>query len=142
VLFASSAAIGFHKASQCQVAKRELATRLSVSNTVAAAAASGAAPVTAGQPAADSGPRRAFTIEISGTKDSLAVGERLQLLATARSPSGDLLANLSYRWTSSNPATAAVGLAGRVTAVAPGFVTITTHIGAVTKSVNIVIVAR
>jgi hypothetical protein len=126
-----------------QAATREPSARPPVGDTVAATRApSAAVAVPPSRPAADTGQRRTFTIEISGTKDTLAVGERLQLLASARSPSGDPLANLSYWWTSSNSMTATVGLAGRVSAVAPGLVTITAHAGAVTKSVNIVIIAR
>jgi hypothetical protein len=103
-----------------------------------------AAPTARTDTAASGTPPRpqTFSIGIAGSKDTIMVGTRLQLLASARTLSGADIPNLRYRWTSSDGATATVGPAGRVTALLPGVVTITAQFGAVAGSVTVVIVRR
>jgi hypothetical protein len=159
--FGVSAIVGFQTASRCTAAKRDLAARVAAGIAVAgsAAPANVVAPTDTAAPKAPpvadartgrtdtttrgSQPRpHTFTIGVAGSTDTMVVGTSLQLLASARTNAGADVPNLRYRWTSSDATTATVGQAGRVTAQAPGAVTITAQFGAVAGSVTIVIVRR
>ena len=65
------------------------------------------------------------TVTITGGVASIAVGQRVQLAATARDNGGVTLLNRVVTWTTSNENVAFVSSTGAVVGVASGFVTIT-----------------
>ncbi len=74
--------------------------------------------------------------------DTLQVGERRQIVATARGPSGGPVAWKSFRWSSSNDAIASVDNAGLVTAHAAGAVVVAANAGGVVGTCSFVVVTR
>jgi uncharacterized protein YjdB len=80
-------------------------------------------------------------VVISPAEDTLAVGQRAQLIATAHSSSGAEVPNRQFSWWSSHPAVASVGAAGLVTAHAVGVATIGANSGVPTGTARIVVVA-
>ncbi len=65
------------------------------------------------------------SVTITGGTSSMAIGGRMQLVATARDNSGVPLSNRIITWTTSNENVAFVSSTGAVVGVASGFVTIT-----------------
>jgi uncharacterized protein YjdB len=65
------------------------------------------------------------SVTVSPASGSVQVGATLQLTATARDASGNLLSGRAVTWASSNTAAATVSASGRVTGVATGAATIT-----------------
>jgi Bacterial Ig-like domain (group 2) len=65
------------------------------------------------------------SVTVSPASASVQVGATLQLTATARDASGNLLSGRAVTWASSNTAAATVSASGRVTGVATGAATIT-----------------
>lgn len=100
-----AAAHGFNKSKQCRQALEQLADRQARRHGTV-----GGIPVQA--------------VTITPADDTVAVGERVQLIAAARSSSGEVVANRTFMWSSSNDAIASVSNAGLVTAYAPGSVVI------------------
>ena len=111
-----AAGVGFSKSRECRAAKRALAQRL-VEAVVQ-------------------------TVVISPATDTLAIGERVQLVATAHSSNGAIVANRMFVWSSSNDAIASVNNAGLVTAHATGAVVIAAHTDDMVGTANIVVAAR
>ena len=101
-----AAGVGFSKSRECRAAKRALAQRLSARRDPRAVEAV------------------VQTVVISPATDTLAIGERVQLVATAHSSNGAIVANRMFVWSSSNDAIASVNNAGLVTAHATGAVVI------------------
>jgi hypothetical protein len=124
-----SAASGFKKSKQCRRALQLLAERHEQPR---------AAPTPALSP---------FDVPVvqavvvTPTADTLAVGERTQLVATAHSSSGTVVPNREFAWSSSNDAIASVSNAGLVTAYAPGAVVIAANTGNVIGTARILVAA-
>jgi uncharacterized protein YjdB len=108
----ASAVVGFNKTKRCRAAKRELASRHE------AALDQRVGP----EPAPADLVVRA--VVISPAADTLTVGGRLQLRATAYNSSGGVIPNKAFSWSSSNDAIASVSPAGLVTAHASGRVVV------------------
>ena len=122
--FSVAAAVGFSKSRKCRAAKRALAQRLSARRDPRAVEAV------------------VQTVVISPATDTLAIGERVQLVATAHSSNGAIVANRMFVWSSSNDAIASVNNAGLVTAHATGAVVIAAHTDDMVGTANIVVAAR
>jgi hypothetical protein len=132
VLSGSAAGVGFNKSRKCRAARQQLAERQ----------AQGRGPLR--QPQADV-PAGAPTVEavvVSPHLDTLAVGERVQLVATAHNSSGGAIPNRAFSWSSSNDAIASVGSAGLVTAHATGSVVIAARTENVVGTSTLVVVSR
>ena len=65
------------------------------------------------------------TVEVIPVTSTLAPGDSVQLVATAKTASGAVVSNATVTWTSSAPNVATVSAGGKLTAVAPGNATIT-----------------
>lgn len=128
VVSSISAATGFSKSKQCRAAKQQLAQRM----------ARGLGPRL--EPVLGDSMVQAVVIDPS--VDTLAVGERVQLLAAAHSSSGAVVPNQLFVWSSSNDAIASVGPAGFVTTHAPGTVVIAVRTASIVGTASIVVVAR
>ena len=124
VVSGTAAAVGFNKSKKCRVAKKQLAERQ----------AQGQVP---SQTPADAGPPVA--VVVNPPNDTLHVGERVQLVATAHNSSGLPVANSAFFWTSSNDAVASVNEAGLVTANASGTVTIAARTGTIVGTARVVV---
>lgn len=129
VISGFAAASGFKKSSQCQRARHALGLRQ-------AARGGGILPVRG----VDSAMVQAVTIVPS--LDTLAVGERTQLVATAHSSSGATISNRVFTWSSSNDAIASVSNAGLVSAHAAGSVIIAANTNNVVGTATVVVTAR
>ena len=116
----ASAVVGFNKTKRCRAAKRELASRheAALDQRVGPAQVQRVGP----EPAPADLVVRA--VVISPDADTLTVGGRLQLRATAYNSSGGVIPNKIFTWSSSNDAIASVSLAGLVTAHASGLVVV------------------
>jgi uncharacterized protein YjdB len=60
------------------------------------------------------------SVSVSGSRDSIAVRDALQLVATLRSGTGALVFGRTVTWSSLDPAVATVSQGGLVTGVSPG----------------------
>ncbi len=122
----AAAPVGFAKSRKCRAAKRQLAVRQAAQRQ--------------GEPrdlrAADVVVQ---TVVVSPAADTLAIGERVQLGATAYSSSGGIISNQTFTWSSSNDAVASVSNAGLVTAHANGSVVIAANTDNVVGTANIVV---
>ena len=122
--FSVAAAVGFSKSRKCRAAKRALAQRLSARRD----------------------PRAVDTVVqavvVNPATDTVTIGERVQLVATAHNSSGAIVANRMFVWSSSNDAIASVNNAGLVTAHATGAVVIAAHTDVMVGTANIVVAAR
>ena len=78
---------------------------------------------------------------MSPSEDTVAVGERVQLVASAHSSSGTVIPNRDFIWSSSSDSTASVTNAGLVSARAVGTVVIAAQTGDVTGTARIVVTA-
>lgn len=116
-----SAAHGFKQSRRCQRALQQLADRNAQRRGIPAATPVQAVVITPGD-------------------DTLSVGERIQLVAEARSSSGALVANSVFMWSSSNDAVASVSNAGLVIANAPGSVVIAANTNNVVGTARILVV--
>ncbi len=105
-----SAGVGFSKSKKCRAAKRQLAERQ------------------ASEQGADIETRVVdavvAAVVVSPDAVTLAVDERIQLVATAVNASGGVIPNKTFTWSSSNDAIASVSNSGQVTAHAGGSVVI------------------
>ena len=120
VVSGTAAAVGFNKSKKCRLAKKQLAERQGQAPT----------PADAGAPVA---------VVVSPPNDTLQVGARVQLVATAHNSSGLPVANRAFLWSSSNDAVASVNEAGLVTANAPGTVTIAARTGTIVGTARVVV---
>jgi hypothetical protein len=77
------------------------------------------------------------SVDVSPTFFALGAGERKQISATAKGPSGELLASRMVTWTSSDEAVATVDPMGWVTALGVGSATITAAVESYSASVTI-----
>lgn len=123
VVSSISAAAGFRKSRECRQALQQLAQR------------SGAAA------SAPYGPVVVYEVAIAPAGDTLAVGEQVQLVATARGSSGAVILNREFVWSSSNDAIASVSNAGLVTARASGSVVIAANASNVVGTASIQVTA-
>jgi len=80
-------------------------------------------------------------VTLDPAADTLRVGERRQMIATARSTAGALVPWKGFRWSSSNDAIASVGNAGLVVAHAVGAVVIAANANGVVGTASVVVVA-
>jgi len=124
-LSATSAAVGFSNTTKCRTAMAQAEARHPVDPA-------GAAPPSLAVDAA--------VVEITPALDTLRVGERIQLVASARESSGALLPGRSYTWSSSNDAIASVNAAGNVFGNAAGSAVIAARTGSVVGTARIVVV--
>ena len=124
VVSGTAAAVGFNKSKKCRVAKKQLAERQAQGQVPSQT------PTDAGAPVA---------VVVSPPNDTLRVGERVQLVATAQTSSGLPVANSAFFWTSSNDAVASVNEAGLVTANATGAVTIAARTGTIVGTARVVV---
>ena len=74
------------------------------------------------------------SISLSAFRTTVAVGGTVQLSATIRDSSGNVIQHAAVTWATSNPAVATVSTAGLVQAVGAGFATITASFGGTTRS--------
>ena len=127
-LSGAAAGVGFSKSRRCRAAKRALVQRQRAQG-----------------PGALRDPRAVEAVVqavvISPATDTLAIGERLQLMETAHSSSGAIVANRMFTWGSSNDAVASVSNAGLVTAHKNGTVVIAANTDNVVGTANIVVVS-
>jgi len=123
VLSGASAGVGFSKTRRCRTAKQELALRGSL---VPDPGESVAAEIVQ-------------AVSVSPSAVTIAVGDKLQLSATARDSSGGAVTGQSFTWSSSNDAIASVGPAGSVTAHAQGTVVIAARTGAIVGVANVTV---
>ena len=72
-----------------------------------------------------------LTLTLTAPKQTIAVGEPVQVTATARDVNGVTLPNVSVTYTSSAPAVASVNATGRVIGVSQGAANITASAGVV-----------
>lgn len=68
--------------------------------------------------------RSVASVTVTGPAEPLVVGQSAQLTATARDQHGDVMSGVAVEWKSSDEKLATVSGTGKVTAVAPGAVTI------------------
>jgi len=120
VVSSAAAAVGFNKSNRCRAAKRQLGERQ---------ARGLVAPVV-------SIPRG---VVIAPSADTLRVGERVQLVATAHSSGGAVIPQSIFTWTSSNDAIASVNGAGLVTAHAAGSVVIAARAADVVGTASVLV---
>lgn len=129
VVSSFSAASGFRKSKDCRRALQQLAAR-------------SGRQVPPGTPAlAPPGLVVVQSVTLAPATDTLAVGETVQLVATARGSSGAEILNREFAWSSSKDAIASVSNAGLVTAHAPGTVVIAANTSNVVGTASIVVVA-
>jgi len=112
-----AAASGYNKSKQCRHALQQLAQRNARPTDVPSVLA----------------------VVVSPSEDTLAVGERAQLVASAHSSGGTAIPNRDFMWSSSNDAIASVSNAGLVTAHAAGTVVIAANTSNVVGTVRIVV---
>jgi len=138
-----SALEGASKIRNCRTAQAQLASRLGAGNQRAVAQA---APLPAAGPVAArplAGPAPAVvgvtTVTVSPPVDTLGVGQKVRLVATARGANAQPLAGVTFTWSSSAPTVAAVSADGVVTARAVGAAVVTARAEGVLGKVQIVV---
>ena len=125
-VFSSAAAgVGFNKSKRCRAAKRQWADRQAANRAVAPGQLQGAVQAVVIRPHAD----------------TLAVGDRVQLVATAHASSGETVPGGMFTWSSSNDSVATVN-AGLITGTAPGAAVITATTGSVSGTARVVVTPR
>lgn len=123
-----AAGVGFDKSKKCKVAKRALAAR-QVQGRVQRRE----------PPPAD---LVVQAVVLNPPADTLRVGERVQLTATAYGSAGVAIPNKLFRWSSSNDAIASVNNAGLVTARASGAVVIAANTDNIVGTANVVVTSQ
>jgi Bacterial Ig-like domain (group 2) len=122
-----SAGSGFNKSKRCRRALQQLALRQGQANPTGQILPTDVPSVQA--------------VLVSPAEDTLVVGERHQLVATAHSSSGTAIPNREFKWSSSNDAIASVSNAGLITAQSVGTVVIAANTGNVVGTARIVVIA-
>ncbi len=85
------------------------------------------------------GPAAVTSITVSAPPQALsAIGETVTLTATGKNSKGNAIGDLTFTWTSSNPAVASVSN-GQVTAVGNGSTTISAAVGSATGTVQVTV---
>lgn len=134
---------GAAKVRNCRAAQAQLASRLAVGGTRAVAQAPPAPPVgpVATRPLAapTAGPLGVRTVTVTPVGDTLGLGQKLQLVATARGANGAPLPGATFVWSSSDAAVVAVSATGVVTARAVGVANVTARADGVIGKVQIVV---
>ena len=125
VISGAAAVVGFNKSKKCRAAKRALAER------------QGQRPAVRREPQPADDVVQA--VVINPAADTLGVGERVQLVASAYNSSGGMVPNKMFAWSSSNAAIASVNNAGLVTAHASGAVVIAANTDNVVGIANMVV---
>jgi Tol biopolymer transport system component len=87
----------------------------------------------------DPGPRPVAAVQLSAPRQTLTVGETLQLVATPKSSQGDVLDGRPVTWASSATDVATVSATGLVTALRPGAATLRATSEGVTGSIAVTI---
>lgn len=126
VALGTSGMVGFNKTKKCRAAKRQLARRQ------------------ARWPGVEKDQPADVVVQsvvLTPSVDTLAVGERVQMTATAYNSSGASIANKMFVWSSSSDAIASVSSAGLVTANAVGAVVIAARTDNVVGTSNILVVS-
>ena len=108
-LSTSAAVVGFGKTNKCREARRQLGARNAQLRNVGRPQAGGAT---------------VQAVVVNPSVYTLAVGQQIQLGATAMSSGGTAIPNKEFSWSSSNNTIASVSSAGLVTANSAGSVTI------------------
>ena len=126
-LLGTSTIVGFDKTKKCRAAKLQLAERQMQQR----------APVEA-QPI----DLIVQSVVLTPSADTLAVGERVQLTASAYNSSGAVIPDRMFAWSSSNDAIASVSSAGLVTAHATGEVVVAARTDNVVGTASLVVVSR
>lgn len=126
VVSSAAAGVGFNKSKKCREAKRQWADRQVLNRAQMPGPRLGAVQAVVIRPHAD----------------TLAVGDRVQLVATAHASSGDALPGSRFSWSSSNQGVAAVNAAGLVTATAPGTTVVSATADDVSGTATIVVTPR
>ena len=126
VVSTASAATGFSKTKRCRTAKQQLAERQAQEPGVSEE-----------QPA----DLVIQSVVVTPSVDTLTVGERVQLVATAVNSSGAVIANRLFTWSSSNDAIASVSNAGLIRAYAIGSVVIAARTDNIVGTANITVVS-
>jgi len=121
-LFTTSGILGLKKTARCREARELLASRL-------------AAGGTAGKPADPT----LLSVRVDPPRTTIAVGEQVQLSATALNSSQVGVLGRSFLWTSSDDAVASVSSVGLVTAKAEGRVIIAANTGGVVGTAEVVV---
>jgi hypothetical protein len=122
-----SAAIGYKKTRECRSALQQLAARNAQLHPIAPGV------VTPPDAAA------VQAVVIRPAEDTLAVGDQIQLVASAYNSSGTMIPDRPFVWSSSNDAIASVSNAGRVTAHAAGTAVIAANTGNVVGTARVVV---
>jgi len=79
------------------------------------------------------------TVQITPAVDTLAIGERVQLVASAIASSGTAVPDRTFTWSSSNDAIASVSNSGLVTTHAAGAAVIAANTNNVVGTASIVV---
>jgi hypothetical protein len=119
----AAAATGFRKTKRCRDARRALAIRQAELRDVGGKTPAGSSVVQ--------------VVLVSPSADTLAIGEPVQLVATAHGPDGETMPRM-FQWSSSNAAIASVH-SGLVTAHATGTVVIAAKSDSVVGIASIVV---
>lgn len=121
-VFGLSAAHGFYKSRRCRRALQQLGERQALLRSAAA-------------------PAVAYAVVVSPPGDTLTIGERIQLVATAHRSSGAVVSRREFVWSSSDSTVASVSNAGLVSAHSAGSVTIGAKTGNLVGTASIVVAA-
>jgi uncharacterized protein YjdB len=122
-----AAVTGFGKVKRCKEAKQMLAQRRVDASAVRSAATADWDIIK--------------NVSISPQADTIGVGDRLQLSATAYAEGAVKLPNADFQWWSSNPEIASIDAQGLVTAHAPGMATVGALAGMAAGGARLVVVA-
>lgn len=126
-LYTTSGFIGLKKVSRCREARALLAERLAtqrLADSIRRSAGGDSIP---------------SAVHVEPAQVSIAVGDRVQLTATAVNSAGVAVPGLSFVWTSSDAAVASVDAGGMVTARREGRVMIAANTGGVVGIAEVVV---
>lgn len=127
VLSSVAAVTGFGKTKRCRIARQELAERQAQLRDVGR-----------GSP---TGEQIVQVVVVTPAVDTIVIGERVQLVATALNASGSSDADKMFRWSSSNDAIASVN-SGLVTSHASGEVVIAANANNIVGTAHIVVLVQ
>jgi len=137
-----SALDGASKIRDCRAAQAQLASRMAAGNQRAVAQVAplpAAGPVVA-RPLGAPGPAAGVNaVTVAPAVDTLGVGQKVRLVATARGVNAAPMAGVTFTWSSSAPTVAAVSPDGIVTALAAGTAVVTARADGVLGKAQIVV---
>jgi hypothetical protein len=125
-LYTTSGIVGRKKVARCRDARRLLADRL-------------AAQKPAQEPTQEPADPIPFSVRVDPSQNNIAIGDQVQLSATALNSSHVGVPGRSFAWISSDDAVASVSSAGLVTAKAEGRVIIAANTGGVVGTAEVVV---